>query len=266
MTPHYSPYGKSTAGEVAKDIAAFIAIFFENFTQFEGRALHMASESYGGRYIPVFAVEIYDQNAMLTAAGITPINLQSIMIGNGQTDFYTMLAACAEHLVRESRYFYVLIDVNIYIRSTQNNFRAHIYALSGKNPYDIGKDCDGPIEETMCYPVTKYISSFLNRPFVREKLGVYPSITGNFSFCSDAVRRAFVSIIDEYHATDTHVAALLERGVRALIFVGPYDWFCNWIGVQAWTPKMDWGGKEAFGQQSLRSWLESLERPGMRIK
>jgi carboxypeptidase C (cathepsin A) len=99
MTPHYSPYGKSTAGEVAKDIAAFIAIFFENFTQFEGRALHMASESYGvrvvlfltritlmgklkGRYIPVFAAEIYDQNAMLTAAGITPINLQSIMIGN----------------------------------------------------------------------------------------------------------------------------------------------------------------------------------------
>lgn len=99
MTPHYSPYGKSTAGEGVKDIAAFFAIFFENFTQFKGRALHMASESHGvrlvlfltriklmrkpkGRYIPVFTAEIYDQNAMLTAAGITPINLESIMIGN----------------------------------------------------------------------------------------------------------------------------------------------------------------------------------------
>lgn len=90
MTPHYSPYGKSTAGEGVKDIAAFFAIFFENFTQFKGRALHMASESHGGRYIPVFTAEIYDQNAMLTAAGITPINLESIMIGNGLTDFYTM--------------------------------------------------------------------------------------------------------------------------------------------------------------------------------
>jgi carboxypeptidase C (cathepsin A) len=99
MISHYSPYGKSTTEEAAKDIAAFIAIFFENFKQFKGRALHMASESYGvlivlfltkiklmgklkGRYIPVFAAEVYDQNAMLTAAGMTPINLQSIMIGN----------------------------------------------------------------------------------------------------------------------------------------------------------------------------------------
>jgi hypothetical protein len=35
-----------------------------------------------GRYVPVFAAAVYDQNAMLTAAGVTPINLQSIMIGN----------------------------------------------------------------------------------------------------------------------------------------------------------------------------------------
>ena len=34
-----------------------------------------------GRYIPVFAAEVYDQNAKLAAAGMTPINLQSVMIG-----------------------------------------------------------------------------------------------------------------------------------------------------------------------------------------
>lgn len=33
--------------EAAKDIAAFIAIFFEHFKKFEGNALHMAGESYG---------------------------------------------------------------------------------------------------------------------------------------------------------------------------------------------------------------------------
>jgi len=32
--------------------------------------------------------------------------------------------------------------------------------LAGKNPYDISKDCDGPIEETLCYPVTKWASYF----------------------------------------------------------------------------------------------------------
>lgn len=60
----------------------------------------MASESYGvrksvptifsaestvnacqGRYLPVFAAQVYDQNAKMAKAGFTPINLQSIMIG-----------------------------------------------------------------------------------------------------------------------------------------------------------------------------------------
>ena len=44
-----------------------------------------------GRYIPVFAAEVYDQNAKLVEAGMTPINLTSIMIGNGCTDFTTMI-------------------------------------------------------------------------------------------------------------------------------------------------------------------------------
>ena len=38
---------QSTTEEAAKDIAAFVAIFFRHFTQFQGRPFHMAGESYG---------------------------------------------------------------------------------------------------------------------------------------------------------------------------------------------------------------------------
>lgn len=38
---------KATSEDAAADIAAFVAIFFENFSQFKGRAFHMAGESYG---------------------------------------------------------------------------------------------------------------------------------------------------------------------------------------------------------------------------
>lgn len=38
---------QSTTEEAAKDIAAFVSIFFENFSKFKGRAFHMAGESYG---------------------------------------------------------------------------------------------------------------------------------------------------------------------------------------------------------------------------
>lgn len=38
---------QSTSEEAARDIAAFVAIFFENFPSLKGRAFHMAGESYG---------------------------------------------------------------------------------------------------------------------------------------------------------------------------------------------------------------------------
>lgn len=91
---------QSSTPEAAKDISAFMVIFFEHFSKFKGRPFHMAGESYGvrvamlaqnlrasesprlqGRYIPVFAAAIHDKNAELIEAGLTPINLTSVMIG-----------------------------------------------------------------------------------------------------------------------------------------------------------------------------------------
>lgn len=66
-----------------------------------------------GRYIPVFASAVYDQNARLVATGMAPINLKSAMIGrclrqtklvashrklsgNGCTDWKTMFPSYYE--------------------------------------------------------------------------------------------------------------------------------------------------------------------------
>jgi carboxypeptidase C (cathepsin A) len=65
---------------------------------------------------------------------------------------------------------------------------------------------------------------------------------------------AFRTAQDGYHQTYTHISELLERGVRALIYVGTYDWICNWIGNERWTLKMPWTGQEAFASQPLREW------------
>lgn len=42
-----------------------------------------------GRYLPVFASEIVDQNAIAEAEGRATINLTSVLIGNGITDIST---------------------------------------------------------------------------------------------------------------------------------------------------------------------------------
>jgi carboxypeptidase C (cathepsin A) len=47
----YADYGETveTTEDAAKNIHAFIRIFFETFKQLEGRRLHLAGESYGVR-------------------------------------------------------------------------------------------------------------------------------------------------------------------------------------------------------------------------
>ncbi|KAG5650780.1 hypothetical protein H0H81_011078 [Sphagnurus paluster] len=88
----YADFGETveTTEAAAKNVHAFLSIFFETFKQFSGRALHLSGESYGGRYLPVFASEIYDQNQITIREGRQTLNLQSVLIGNGVTDISTL--------------------------------------------------------------------------------------------------------------------------------------------------------------------------------
>ena len=52
---------------------------------------------------------------------------------------------------------------------------------------------------------------------------------GNFSWHSIDVLRAFDATLDEVFPTSYYLGALLERGVRVLLYVGANDWICNWV-------------------------------------
>ncbi|KAF9240284.1 Alpha/Beta hydrolase protein [Melanogaster broomeanus] len=346
---------KNRNKEAAKDIAAFVAIFFENFSQFKGRPFHMAGESYGGRYLPVFAAEIYDQNAKLVEAGSTPINLQSVMIGNGMTDYYTMTPSYIDmqctaisvfpftsirfqgdgrtwglrHLLLTHAIGDVVggeplakgwdainfnkpagtpsMGVSAGIRSqthrltrtlgggcqpmpgtgmgiitgTRGYTRATAYICqkwtrgSCIDQYDamncgVARDfCGKELVETFLetarnarviltpcatgYEVVSDLGTlnYLDRPSTRTLLGVDPSITSNFTLYSDKVGIAFHNAQDEYHETYTHISALLERGVRALIYVGTYDWICNWV----WKRALDTSDAMDLDRRHLRARL-----------
>ena len=100
------------------------------------------------------------------------------------------------------------------------------------------------ISDTFSSPAA--LVEFLDQPYVRETLGVDPA-TGSFSTCSDPVSDAFARAMDVYHASCAHVAQLLERGVRTLIYVGDYDWICNWIANERWTMGLEWSGRDGPG-------------------
>jgi carboxypeptidase C (cathepsin A) len=56
--------------------------FLGAFPQYADHGLHLASESYGGHYGPVFA-EYFEQQNQANISGTTNITLKSLMIGNG---------------------------------------------------------------------------------------------------------------------------------------------------------------------------------------
>ncbi|KAF8060764.1 serine carboxypeptidase [Lyophyllum atratum] len=280
----------ATTEDAARDIAAFVAIFFEHFTKFKGRAFHMAGESYGGRYIPLFAAEVYDQNARLVEAGVTPINLTSAIIGNGWTDAPTMVLSyfdmqctpasvppvldiatcvrmqqvvprCAKWLKESCIDVYDAINCNAAFQFCSSEL-SDPFENTGLNVYDISKKCEGEPGD-LCYPVTRNISRYLNTPSTRALLGVDPHAPHPYSLCSPPVSLAFSATLDAQRpSTPLHVSALLERGVRVLVYAGTYDLICNWVGNERWTRALAWSGKREFGGEEMRGWEVGGRRVG----
>ncbi|TFY83349.1 hypothetical protein EWM64_g656 [Hericium alpestre] len=241
----------------------------------------MAGESYGGRYLPLFASAIYDQNAALEES--MRVNLSSVLIGNGLTDmmatelsYYTFactsapgvppvldISTCAR-MSQVKRCETVITEACVNVFDSMNCRGAYTFCSSeleqpmfdsGLNPYDVSRPCEGDIADTLCYPITKVASQYLSDPELRATLGVDPAVPETFAACSDTVGNNFGISQDTLHSSVPYVAALLERGVRVLLYVGEYDWICNWVGNERWSLAMEWSGHDAFNAQELKPWL-----------
>ncbi|KZV85984.1 serine carboxypeptidase [Exidia glandulosa HHB12029] len=288
----YADHGEAVHNteEAAVDVAAFVGVFFETFKSFEGREFHMSGESYGGRYLPVFASAVYDANAKAVAEGRTPINLKSVLIGNGITDTYTMTYSYYDMVCTNASVDPILpIESCVRMRAALPRCKKWAkeacidsydsmacgaamsfcgqeisapFRATDRNPYDISRACDGPISETLCYPLTKHISTFLDKPSTRATLGI-PEHIGNFTSCSREVGAAFRTDQDGLRGSAAYVAELLQRGVRVLVYVGTYDWICNWVGNLAWTTALEWPGHTSFASSELREWSVDGERAGL---
>ncbi|KAF8450906.1 Alpha/Beta hydrolase protein [Boletus edulis BED1] len=278
----YADFGETveTTEDAARNAHAFVTIFFETFNQFSGRRFHLSGESYAGRYLPVFASEIYDQNVIAKAEGRDVINLQSVLIGNGITDVSTLYdglydiqcgtsaldvpfqtisncvkikaalprcqAAMREYCIDQ----FDLMSCGATVDFCDKHIRGP-YWDSGRNVYDVSMVCES---QDLCYPEDAAIAEFLNYPDTRAMLGA--ETPGNFTMCSDEVNSNFVSHLDKWsHHTHDYVAALLERGIRVLIYAGTYDWQCNWVANKLWVDKLDWTGNEAYKKKVWRTWL-----------
>lgn len=118
------------------------------------------------------------------------------------------------------------------------------FVKSGLNYYDVSKPCKG----ALCYPIVDSITTFLRNETVRQAFGARPD-TPEFQSCSNKVGVDFRRVHDGWIDSRRFVAGLLDTGIRVMIYVGTYDWICNFVGNERVFGSLDWAGLADFRYQ-----------------
>ncbi|OAY38893.1 serine carboxypeptidase-like [Manihot esculenta] len=241
---------------VSNDLYDFIQAFFSEHPEFANNDFYITGESYAGHYIPAFAARVHKGNK--AKEGI-PINLKGFAIGNGLTDPAIQYGAYTDYalemdLIKKSDYDRInrvlpVCELAIKLCGTDgtvscmasyfvcNGIFSGILSRAGNiNYYDIRKKCEG----RLCYDFSN-LEKFLNQKSVREALGV-----GDISFvsCSPTVYQAL--LMDWMRNLEPGIPALLEDGIKMLVYAGEYDLICNWLGNSRWVHAMEWSGQKDF--------------------
>ncbi|KAF8317936.1 serine carboxypeptidase [Clavulina sp. PMI_390] len=271
----YADFGQTldTTDQAAVDFHAFVALFFEAFPSFQGRPLHIAGESYAGRMIPVFASHIVDMNRKSTANTTAPINLASVLIGNGLTDVVSMVPSYYDMVCTRAGFPLAPISECVKIQNqlprciewTKASCVDRMDEISCKAARDFCMAIMYPAlfatERNVYNLAVVDIEKYLNRPEVRELLGVSPKVP-HFQGCNMPLLLTFEEKLDRYHTSPPYVAQLLERGIDVLVYVGKNDFICNHIGNYKWANALEWHGGDAFRKETLQPWVVDGEVAG----
>lgn len=283
--PADTGYSYTNGGQVAdtvtagKDTYAFLKLFFQQFPQYADKDFHIAGESYGGHYIPVFASEILshkDRNFNLTSVAIgngltDPLNqydlYEPMACGLGGADSVLSEGECQGMINSQSR-CNSLINACYNTESTWTCLPASIYCnnammgpyqRTGKNVYDIRGECG---ESSLCYDDLEFVDKYLNQDVVKAALG---ADVETYSGCNMDVNRNFLMGGDWMKPYYKAVIDILEQDLPVLIYAGDKDFICNWLGNEAWVRKLQWSGAEGMAKAKVEPWVVDGKEAGTKF-
>ncbi|KAK7404786.1 hypothetical protein VNO78_05745 [Psophocarpus tetragonolobus] len=244
---------------VSNDLYDFLQEFFKARPYFVKNDFYITGESYAGHYIPALASRVNQGNKQ--SQGIL-INLKGFAIGNGFTDPAVQYQAYPDFaldngLIRQADYDQIrkLIpecekeaktceteggqSCETAYNTCQNIFGAIVSIAGDINFYDIRKKCVGQL----CYDFSN-VEKLLNQQNVKRDLGVKDDL--QFVSCSQTVYEAMIQ--DMMKNLEVGIPALLEDGIKMLVYAGEEDLICNWLGNFRWVQTMEWSGQKEFGK------------------
>jgi cathepsin A (carboxypeptidase C) len=234
--------------------------------------LHLAGESYGGRWVPVYAAALLDYN--LQASRSAQVPLTSIMIGNAWTSprhfvptHYrlacfttdgipgflneTQCTAMESAVDRCEMLYQACYDfTDELVCGPAYDFcqKALIKPAEESliNVYDRTKHCAEPGK---CYPAFSDFVRWMNSEEVRTSLEVKHQTGLDMTFDLEAadVMDHFITTGDVAMSSLPALERVLKDGhVHVLYYTGLYDWICNAAGVYNSVVAAAWSGHARF--------------------
>mmetsp|Transcript_17629 Transcript_17629/g.28509 ORF Transcript_17629/g.28509 Transcript_17629/m.28509 type:complete len:600 (-) Transcript_17629:643-2442(-) len=270
----YGQGNDSNEEMISEDAYYFLQAFLKSAEgeKYKDSPLYIVGESYGGHYAPAIAHRIWRGNNDLQE-GLITLNLQGLAVGNGLTDpeeqykWYGEMAYKNSHgieAVNEETYNEMEEAKPGCITGIQqcnsgdtfacqsaflhcNMALTSPYRGSGKNPYDITKDCG---LNPLCYDFS-HIETFMNADSTKEALHVSEH-NPTWQTCNMLINMSFH--VDWMKNFAPYVADLLNAGIPALIYAGDLDFICNYMGNRAWTLNLDWDHNTEFNAAEEHDW------------
>ncbi|EJD03357.1 serine carboxypeptidase [Fomitiporia mediterranea MF3/22] len=273
----------SGAKQAAEAVWKMLQIFFSNptFSSLAKRDFALWTESYGGHYGPAFAHYFLEQNDAIAAGAISgfTINLKTLGVGNGLTDPLNQYPQYMEYaasnpyeqtvstsvITKANNSFYTkggcqsLIEGCYNTASTSTCSQAQsvcnsniLSPLAGnRDVYDVRQPSDDPYPPALMplLSSTSFMNSIGAESTWQESNG---DVYDNFARTGDWMLNS---------APD--LAAVVDAGVRTVIYDGDADYICNFKGVEAMVDHLQTEFSTLYHQESFTNYTVAGHPAGL---
>lgn len=245
-----------TAREAARDASAFLQLWGMHAKDLMGQDVsefHMAGESYAGRWIPLIASQLVEDNKKAISRpdlGYKPLPLSSVLIGNGITSPKHQFPAYVEYSCANTTGFGVFLPkdkcetmwgrvptclaltekCNTPAEGLPHDQLACKTALSFcetalQDPWSETGMSTYDYTHFGAYEEDDWFAHFLDDKKTKNALGIDPAGAGDkhdgtYLSCSDNVYNNFAKTGDGAKDSTWAVADLLENHIRVLLYAG----------------------------------------------
>jgi len=255
--------------QVGENLLSLLAQFMRCFPEKQGVDLYVTGESYAGHYVPALAYAILNASERGEDSDSTRprIKLAGIAIGDGWVDPINMIPAYPElfsgtgladggELARIQEYCGRTVEL-IKAGNMAEAFHVWDEMISGDFfPYPIYfqnitglGDVYNYLNEDWPAELNNY-HGFVQRPEVKAALHA----GADTPFGTNA-QECFARLISDFHVSMApRVEALLDAGVKVMMYAGQLDVQIGAALVEAYLPKLQWKGQSAYMRAPRTIW------------